>query len=389
MTDPNPAGLPLVSRAWWRPFRVPFRSEFVAAHGTMSVREGIVLVLETDGGDVGLGEASPLPSYSGGSVEETGAAIEVLVRELIGQPADAAWRRDLPLANVSAGSAAAARCAVEAASADLCSRAASISFRTWIARQGGIEATAKRIAVNGTIDAGDPGDAAREAKALVSNGFQTLKLKVGTGPAADLARIAAVREAIGDAVALRIDANGAWGPADATAVLDRCPDYRIALCEQPISHLAPDAIGQLALVRGRSPIPVAADESCRSLSNLDSLLAAMAVDAIVVKPMASGLREAIRMVARAREKGVPVIVTTMFDCGIGTTVAMHLAALTGPNPIACGLATLDHLVSSLVEADPTIVRGTVELTGRPGLDLRLDPASLERYTTGPRRELGQ
>ncbi len=389
MSGPGPGGAPIISGAWWQPFRVPFRAEFVATHGTMTVREGIVLVMETASGGVGLGEASPLPSYSGGSIEETGEAIDRLVHLVVGHPADAAWRCDLALPGVSAGAAAAARCAVETAGADLAARTARIPLRAWLATWAGTNSPATSIPVNATIDASEPAAAAREARTLVARGFETLKLKVGTGTDADLARIASVREAVGGGIALRIDANGGWDPDEATTILERCQEYRIALCEQPVSHLAPDALARLARVRGNSPIPVAADESCRSLTDLDAIVAARAADAVVVKPMASGLREAVRMVARAREHGLPVIVTTMFDAGIGSAAAMHLAALTGPRPLACGLATLDHLESSLVEQEPAITRGSLVLADAPGLDLALDAAALERYATGPRRKVSQ
>ena len=389
MSEPIPQTKPILSHAWWQPFRVPFGREFVAAHGTMAAREGIVLVMETDDGAVGLGEASPLPSYSGGSVAETGEAIETLVHGLIGRPADAAWCCDVALPGVSAGSSAAARFAVETAGADLAASAALMPLAVWMATWAGIDSPATTVPVNGTIDAGEPAAAATEARALVARGFETLKLKVGTGIDADLARIAAVREAVGDEVALRIDANGVWEPVEAMTILGRCQEFGIALCEQPISHLGPDALRRLARVRSSSPIPIAADESCRSVADLDSILAARAADAIVVKPMASGLREAVRMVARARERGVPVIVTTMFDAGVGTTAAMHLAALTGPSRLACGLATLDHLEHSLVQQEPAMVRGTVSPGDEPGLNLKLDMAAVERYATGPRREVSR
>lgn len=387
MSEPSSQSGQVVRRAWWQPFRIPFRTEFVAAHGTMSAREGIVLVMETLDGRVGLGEASPLPSYSGGSVEETSDAIETLTRALVGQPASNAWYCDFALPGVSAGSATAARCALETAGADLMARSTSLTLAAWLARWALLGDPRISVPVNATIDAGDPEVAAEEARALSARGFETLKLKVGTGSSADLKRIAAVRAAIGDQVGLRIDANGAWGPNQAITILGRCHDFRVALCEQPVSHLAPDAFLQLARVRASSRVPIAADESCRSLLDLDSILAANCADAVVVKPMATGLRQAVLMVARAREHRLPVIVTTMFDAGIGTAAAMHLAALTGPGPLACGLATLDHLEDSLLEREPEIVGGAMSLPDAPGLGLNLDMAALERYAAGRRREV--
>jgi len=107
----------------------------------------------------------------------------------------------------------------------------------------------------------------------------------------------------------------------------------------------------------------------------------------VIKPMASGLRQALAMIALARSASLPVIVTTMFDTGVGTTAAMHLAALAGNPPPACGLATLDLLEDDLVIGVPRVIRGWLRIPGRPGLGVRVDEHALSRYASGPQGEV--
>ncbi len=374
---------------WWQPFRVPFRAPFVTSGGTIEAREGLIVGIETDSGLVGLGEASPLPHYNGGSVLETASALATLAVSIASLSPMEACERDRALPGISRGSAAAARCGVETALAGLAAQAAGVPLAAWLADQAGLpaEAVADRIPVNATIDASEPAAAAFEAARLVRAGFGTLKIKAGLGDDADVQRVAAVRAAAGPNVTLRIDANGAWTQAQARDLLPRFAVFGVALCEQPTPAAGPSAIATLAAVRRASPIPIAADESCRTVEDLQAIIDAGAADAVVIKPMASGLREAAAMTALAREAGLPVIVTTMFDTGAGTAAAMHLAALAGQPPLACGLATLALLADDLVAGIPRVSRGCLRLTAHAGLGVRLDERALSRYASGPRGEI--
>jgi L-Ala-D/L-Glu epimerase len=378
-----------IRRAWWQPFRVPFRSAFVTSSGTVAAREGLIIGIETESGLLGLGEASPLPHYNGGSVLETAYALTTLARRMAGLMPTQAWERDIALPGVSSGSAAAARFGMETALADLAARAAGLPLASWLAARTGVpaERVARRIPINGTIDASDPVTAAREAAKLVRSGFGTLKLKVGLGDDVDVARVAAVRDAVGPEVMLRIDANGAWTETQARNLLPQFAALGVALCEQPTSARGPNPVAMLAAVRMASPIPIAADESSRTIEDLQSIIDASAADAVVIKPMASGLREAAVMIGLARSANLPVIVTTMFDTGVGTAAAMHLAALAGNPPPACGLATLALLEDDLVSGAPRVARGRLRLPSRHGLGVRLDEHALSRYGAGPRGEV--
>jgi o-succinylbenzoate synthase len=386
---PAQAAAVSIRRTWWQPFRVPFRSAFVTSGETIAAREGLIVGVETESGLVGLGEASPLPRYNGGSVTETAEAVSSLARGIVHLTPTEAWERDFALTGVSRGSAAAARCGVETALADLAAQAARLPLASWLAGWAGVpaDALAARIPVNGTIDASDPKTAAREATNLVRRGFATLKLKVVLGDDADMERVAAIRSAVGPEVTLRIDPNGAWTEPRARNLLPRFAALGVALCEQPTSATGPNPIETLAAVHASSPIAIAADESCRTIEDLQAILDAGAADAVVIKPMASGLREAAVMVTLAGEARLQVIVTTMFDTGVGTVAAMHLAALAGNAPPACGLATLPLLEDDLITGGPRVARGWLRLPSRPGLGVRLDEHALSRYAAGPRGEV--
>lgn len=371
----------------WQPFRLTLRFPFAAAHGEISSREGLLVRLHLPSGPSGLGEASPLPSFGGGSVEEAAAALAELARQGRGLSVEQMWQADWDLRGFAPGSAAAARCGLETALADLMARRARLPLFSWLARQSGrdVPPPPREIPVNAVIDATGPAAAAEQARDLACGGFTTFKVKVTAGVDAAFARIEAVRGVLGPGPVLRIDANGAWASEEAAlAALGRLAALDLALCEQP---LAPGAgLERLAAVARLSPIPVAVDEGCRSLTDLEAIIRSRAAGTVVLKPMVTGLREALRMLRLAGESGLATIVTTTFDSGVGTALAAHVAGLL-PDPMpACGLATLQHVTRDIVSGVPPLTRGLMTITGEPGLGLVVDELALSEVAIGPVRE---
>ena len=372
-----------LARIAWRPFRLPLRQAAHAAHGTAEFREGLLIVTENTEGVRGLGEASPLPTYTGGSAGECGALLEAVAPALLTQPAESLWQALPALPEGHPGSIVALRCGLESALADLLARGEGLSLHRFLRPLPDTDAA---IEANAVIDHPDPMRAAEETRTAVQEGFTTLKVKVGFDH--DRQRLAAVRAVAGPYVHLRADANGAWDEAAALAMLAPLAAARVELLEQPL----PPAVGPLALARLRaaSPVRIAADEGCRTRAEFGALVAAGAIDAVVVKPMASGLREALAILAAARAAGVEAIVTTTFDAGIATALAMHLAGtLDAPRP-ACGIATHARLAADVVTGVPPVVSGVVTLPGIPhipGLGVTLDPAALDAHATGPWQEV--
>ena len=222
---------------------------------------------------------------------ETANAIATLAAALVGSPAEEAWDRPPALPGVSAGAAAAARCGIETATADLMAcRSASPSLpgsRTETGRATCSLATS--VPVNATIDAKDAGMAAEAARRFVAAGFDTLKLKVGVDAEGDLLRVAAVRKSVGPDVVLRIDANGGWSFAEAARLLPLYADLGVRLCEQPIAHGSANCLAQLRQLRTFG-VSIASDESCRAIDDLAAIIEANAADVVVIKPMVCGLR---------------------------------------------------------------------------------------------------
>jgi o-succinylbenzoate synthase len=200
-------------------------------------------------------------------------------------------------------------------------------------------------------------------------GYPAVKVKVGFDGDVDL--VAAVRDAVGPRVALRVDANGAWDVDTALSQLARLARYDLELAEQPVATL-----DDLARLRRRTNVRIAADECVRTPRDARRLRELHAADALVLKVQpCGGVRAAL---ALAELAGVPAIPTSMHETSVGVAAGVALAAALPDLLYACGLATVTSLDAD-VTTDPLIPTGGV-LQRRA---VTPDPSLLARYSTGP------
>jgi L-alanine-DL-glutamate epimerase-like enolase superfamily enzyme len=234
--------------------------------------------------------------------------------------------------------------------------------------------------VNGLVVGRSIEAVTRAAVAEVAAGFGCLKLKAAPDEsrAALVERVGAVRDAVGPAVRLRLDANGGWTVEDAIDRLRAIAGLDLEYVEQPVpAGLGPTA---LARVRRGSTVPVAADESVADLEAARRLLDADAVDVLVVKPSrVGGPLAAARLARAAADRGVGTVISTLFETGVGIAAALQVA-LVVPDPArAHGLATADLLVDDLVTDLPSVRQGRLAAPAGPGLGVVLDEAALRRF----------
>lgn len=351
----------------WTTFRLPLRAPFRAATGEVTERHGLVLRLLTDAGITGLGEASPHPALGDGDLGEVEAALEALAPRLIGT--DVACL-DALCANLPAALA----CAIDTAACDTLARARGVSVAGLLSQRVRAE-----VPVNATIGAGPADEAAQQASAARRAGFRCVKLKVGLAGDVDeeRERVAAVREALGRQIALRLDANGAWDADWAVRTIRALEPYDLEFVEQPVPAGDLDSLGR---VQQAVSTPIAADEAITGLETTRRLLELGAACVIVVKPMVvGGLRPARRIIELAAEASVSAVVTTTIDAGIGVAAALHLAATCPPDSPACGLATGPLLLTDVVAQPLVACAGVMTLPQGPGLGVALDEEALARY----------
>ena len=362
-----------VARLSWTAYRIPFRQPFATSQGTEAERRGFVLRLVMEDGRVGLGEAAPVPGSGPRVWTDVASLLKALSLRLQSaslEAVDAALGAMDPL---HPAAVAAVRCGLDTATCDVLSQAAGMSVARWLAGHA-----ATTVPVNATIALARAAPAAEAAAQARAVGFPCVKLKVGMaeGVEAERQRVAAVRNAVGERLKLRLDANGAWGEEQAIATLRALEPLDLEFVEQPVGPGQPAAMRR---VREAVNTPIAADEDVTGPEQAAQVLRAGAAQVLVIKPMVvGGLRIARDMIEAARSRGVACIVTTSIDTGIGIAAALHLAA-TLPSPVpACGLATGDLLATTLI-APPLPVRGgQMPLPDAPGLGIRLDGEALRR-----------
>lgn len=311
-------------RAWSRPLLTPH----VTARTSRSTRRGWWVRL-SDGEQEGWGEAACWPGFGAG-LRATRQALRAAAADPRLPERLSAAAGDEPglTAVLEQIGAPEARAALSCAALDLAARRADRPLAAWLTAPG--TTAAPSVAVHALVR-----DAA-QARAAVAAGAGTLKLKVGHEPAlAERARLAAVREAVGPAVRLRLDANGAWTVSQARERLRGLAPLGIDLLEQPLP--AGDLDGLRALAD--CGVPLAVDEGLRDAADLEALLdARLPVRAVVLKPLfLGGLLPARALARRALGAGLRVIVTHGLEGAVGRAAALALAAAVPARDEAHGL----------------------------------------------------
>jgi O-succinylbenzoate synthase len=187
----------------------------------------------------------------------------------------------------------------------------------------------------------------------------------------DLARVEAVRDALGPDGRVRIDANGGWSVDEALRALKELSRFDLEYVEQPCA-----SVEDLALVRRRTDVLVAADESIRRAEDPLRVRELEAADIAVLKVQPiGGVRACLEI---AEQIGLPVVVSSALETSVGIAAGVALAAALPELPYACGLATVAMFTSEVV-ADPLLpVDGFL-----PVKKIEPDPALLAAATASP------
>ena len=187
-------------------------------------------------------------------------------------------------------------------------------------------------------------------------GCVTVKVKVaerGQSLAHDEARVAAVRDALGPAGRIRIDANAAWSVEQADQAIRTLARYGLEYAEQPCASVA-----ELAEIRSRRlGVPIAADESVRKAADPLAVARAQAADVLVLKAQPlGGITAALKVAAQA---GLPVVVSSALDTSVGIAMGAYLAAAVDDLRYDCGLGTAALLAADVTDSPLVPVAGEI------------------------------
>jgi L-alanine-DL-glutamate epimerase-like enolase superfamily enzyme len=349
-------------------FDIPLKDPFVISIGTVYAANEVLVQIHTDAGIIGSGEASPFAPITGETQETNLAAAKGLRDSVMGKN---------PLAIESHGhefgpflhSNPSIVAAFETALYDILGQVAGLPLY----RLFGGDKTSFETDITADLD--EPEKMAEKAKEFTGRGFNTIKVKVGQGQDIDLRRLQAIREAIGYATVIRIDANQGWKPPLAIDTLKKMEKFKVQFVEQPV--VASDIAG-LKAVRAASPIPVMADEAVFGPEDAVNLIKAEACDYINIKLMkAGGLLNMMKLAHIADAANMLCMVGCMIESRLGLTAASHVVA-SNRNIV---FADLDghnsHTVDPIVDG-MTFEKGRITVPELPGIGATVDPAYLKK-----------
>ncbi|HZP80969.1 MAG TPA: mandelate racemase/muconate lactonizing enzyme family protein [Chthonomonadaceae bacterium] len=332
--------------------------------------------IHTDEGIVGLGEVSCTPIWSGEDNRTAAHFIaENLAPALVGENPTEIERLTRKMNTVLAGNPF-TKSGLEMALWDILGKTAGLPVYRLL---GG--PVREFVPTKYSLSGMEPEKAAELALWAVAEGFRAMKVKVGMEPEQDVARVKAVREAIGPDIRLGVDANTGWSPRVAIQMIRRLTEFDIFFAEQPVSA---SNLAWLADVRRQVTVPIMADESIYTLQDAIAIVRAEAADILSVYVGKGGIGPARKIAAVAEGAGITCTVGSNLEAGVASAAMIHLAMATpgiGAEEFPCDIIGPFYYDTCLLKEPLPLVGGQARPFERPGLGVELDEEQVRRWRT--------
>lgn len=289
---------------------------FTIATGTMDYAQNVFIRVYTDTGLYGVGECSAFPVIVGETQDTCLAMAKEFAKLWIGKEALDIPSRLLELDLFTARNTT-IKSAFDMALYDLAAKNADLPLYKFLGGEP------RLIESDITIGINNSDMMAQQAIEFVQSGANILKVKLGKNAKEDVIRIQRIREAIGDAIAIRIDANQGWSFEDAQFALHALAPFNIEFCEQPMRTGYDDLLPEL---KAQSPIPIMADESCYNHHDAKRLIKSQSCHSINIKfSKSGGIAEALRIYHEATSARIPCMIGGMLESRIALSAKLHFA----------------------------------------------------------------
>jgi o-succinylbenzoate synthase len=344
--------------------RVPLKTPFKTALRTVDKIEDIVVMIRTDTGHTGYGEAPATAVITGdthGSIVE--AIRHYIWPRVLGQEV-ANINRLTQLIQGAMEKNSSAKAAVEIAIYDLWGQLYEAPLYKLLGGGDPLITTDITISVD-YID-----KMVADSIAAVGRGFESLKIKVGKDIGVDIERIKAVYNAVEGRALLRLDANQGWTAKQAVFALQSLEDagVHLELVEQPVK--AQDLNG-LKYVTERVHTPIMADESVFGPTEVIELIRMCAADIINIKLMKTGgISNAIRIADIASMYGVECMIGCMLETGISVAAAVHVAVAKSDAITKIDLDGPSLCAFNPIDGGVNFNDSEISVTEAPGLGIR-------------------
>lgn len=299
---------------------VPLKVPFKTAIRTVESVEDIIAEIHTDTGNIGYGESPPTGVITGDTnLSIIGAIKDHIAPSIKGCDIENFEESMIKLHSSIVGNTS-AKAAIDIALYDLYGQLYNAPIYKIL---GGYR---KNITTDITISVNNPDEMVRDSINAIKLGYKTLKVKVGKDSQMDIKRLVSIRNAVGNNIDIRIDANQGWKPKEAIETLNKMEylGLDLELVEQPVA--AYDIEG-MKLVTDNVNIPVLADESVFSERDALEILQKRAADLINIKLMKTGgINKALKIITMAEIYDVECMIGCMLEAKVSVNAAAHLAA---------------------------------------------------------------
>lgn len=354
------------------PVRVPLKGEWRISSGARFYSDYVIIKVHTDENIIGLGEASPVPRWA----EETQGSIVYAIEKILGPSIIGMDPFQFERVNEKMNSLMQrnifAKAAIDMALYDIAGKALHVPVYKLI---GGLYR--KRIPLAFVTGIKTFEEAKKDIEKALQNGFKTFKVKVGNTITEDLKLVSKVRECIGDELELTVDANAGWDVKDAIEAINRLDEYNLGAVEQPVQRWNIEGLRE---VRNSVRPAIMADESLFDFHDALMLIKYEAADIFnTYVSKGGGMANNQKVVAVAESAGIPCLLGSMVELGIGTAAGLHFVAATKNVSLA------NYIVGTLMHKDDVIEErfiledGCLEVPDRDGLGVTLSDEKIEKY----------
>lgn len=336
------------------PYSQPLKTPYRWSKGVQHTRGGLLIRFALDGA-VGWGEAA-LPPHVDFDTAIMADQCRALLHGLDPREPDFLKRLD------EREPSARLRCGISTALHAALAAGRGLSLSALLAGEGRTPAT--QVPINELVTEAEPEACVSRTQEALARGQDTVKVKCTPERALDIARIGAIREAFPD-VRIRLDPNESWPTDWALDQLRAMAPFRIDYCEEPLPRGTP--LTTYAALCADSPVPIALDDSVRTLVHAECIAALGAAHVFILKAQRLGGPEiTARVIDVAAKAGLRCVVTASLETAIGLYQSLHCAALL-PDPIEpCGMGTARFFASDVADPPP-IVDGVMHVPATPGL----------------------
>lgn len=352
---------------------LPLIKPFIISYATYPNIQSIIVKMTTECGLVGWGESVPDEHITGETPHSVYAMLKHTLAPLMVGQNPMEFEKIHELMDQAVHRAPAAKAAIDIACWDLAGKKLGVPVYQLLGGR-----YHEKFPVTHVLSIDDPEKMANEAEEKVQEGYASFKMKVGMDVAGDVKRIQAVRQRVGDEIAIRVDVNQGWvNSANTLQALRHLESVGIDWLEQPVHQ---DDIDAMVEIKAKSTVPLMIDEGIRDMNNMREIIAKRAADKVNIKLMkCGGIYPAMKLATMAEMAGIECQIGSMVESSIGSAAGFHVAfskkiiksvELTGPVKFSKEIGDLKE----------SYVIPYIQLNERPGLGVSVDETALTELT---------